>query len=534
MTINTERTTGRSQNYKFDRGGVPTDFGPFSGEVMNNVDATRSGRLQVYIDQFGTGNKNDQSKWRTVSYCSPFAGATPKTSTSTGSGTYGSNNNQQSYGMWATVPDVGVTVLCFFIGGDPKQGYYTGFLPGQGINQMTPAIGATTNAAKQNADQNSYFAQSTQLPATEINNALENTQITENPQFFNQPKPVHSYVASALFQQGTVNDPIRGTITSSAQRESPSSVTGLSSPGRPIYTGGLQDATIKQQISAGTVQSTQTQVAGRRGGHSIVLDDGDLSGNNQLIRIRTSLGHQITMSDDGRSIYIAHANGQAWVEFGQEGTLDIYTTNSVNVRTEGTLNLHADQDININAGGNLNMLSNLATTLQSNQNFGIISKQDLNMYGQAMIGINAGGTLGLKSGSGGWTADGELAFDGSTIDLNSGTSSSETSFIQTPKGLTTYTMPDASFNTSTGWQVAATKLNSVVTRAPTHEPWPYHNQGTKVDVNLSDGTNSTSPSAPAIPPGFAITQTGNSVTLAAQALATAKSAVAFNQGSTTQ
>jgi len=151
-----------------------------------------------------------------------------------------------------------------------------------------------------------------------------------------------------------------------------------------------------------------------------------------------------------------------------------------------------------------------------------------------MIGINAGGTLGLKSGSGGWTADGELAFDGSTIDLNSGTSSSETSFIQTPKGLTTYTMPDASFNTSTGWQVAATKLNSVVTRAPTHEPWPYHNQGTKVDVNLSDGTNSTPPSAPAIPPGFAITQTGNSVTLAAQALATAKSAVAFNQGSTTQ
>jgi hypothetical protein len=50
MPENIQRSSGRPANYKFDKGGNdPTEFGPFSGEVMNNIDPTRQGRLQVYI-----------------------------------------------------------------------------------------------------------------------------------------------------------------------------------------------------------------------------------------------------------------------------------------------------------------------------------------------------------------------------------------------------------------------------------------------------------------------------------------------------
>jgi hypothetical protein len=59
------------------------------------------------------------------------------------------------------------------------------------------------------------------------------------------------------------------------------------------------------------------------------------------------------MSDDGNCFYICHANGQSWIELGQNGTIDLYSTNSVNVRTQGTLNLHADKDINMYAGGSI-------------------------------------------------------------------------------------------------------------------------------------------------------------------------------------
>ena len=40
----------RSQGYRLDAGGVVAESGPFIGEVMNNIDPTHSGRLQVYIE----------------------------------------------------------------------------------------------------------------------------------------------------------------------------------------------------------------------------------------------------------------------------------------------------------------------------------------------------------------------------------------------------------------------------------------------------------------------------------------------------
>ena len=503
MALNVQRTTGRSSNYKFDRGGVPTDFGPFSGEIMNNVDPTRSGRVQVYIEQFAGLDKNDSSLWRTVSYCPPTAGATPKTSSSAGVGTYGSTNNQQSYGMSFTAPDIGVKVLCFFVGGDPNQGYYVGCIPTPGINSMTPAVGATPNAAKQNTNQDAYFAKSPQLPATEINNAEQNTAINDNPKFFDQPKPVHSYVAATLFQAGTVNDPIRGSITSSSQRESPSTTQGLSTPGRPVYQGGLTDATIKDQVASGSVKPDDVNVVGRKGGHSFVLDDGDVSGKNSLVRIRTAKGHQVTMSDDGNCFYFAHANGQVWLEFGQEGTFDLYTTNSVNIRSQGTVNIHADKDINMYAGGNLNMKSKVATTLQSEGTFTCANKGAMTLFSEMTIGVKSNGQLALASSSGGWKAGGSLALDGGTIDLNGGGGIS----VATPKGLVEYTMPDSKFDSSSGWAVSSTGVKSIVTRAPAHEPWPYHNQGVQTSVTLSDGNNAIPPGAPIVPAGTTITKT---------------------------
>ena len=504
MGLNVERNTGRAPNYKFDRGGMPTDFGPFSGEIMNNVDPTRSGRVQVYVEQFSGPDKTNKTLWRTVSYCPPFGGATPKTSTSTGVGTYGSTNNQQSYGMSFSPPDIGVSVLCFFVGGDPNQGYYVGCIPNQGINHMIPAIGATANAAPQNENQSTYFAKSPQLPVSEINNAPQNTAINENSQFFNQEKPVHSYLASALFQQGLVNDPVRGPITSSSQRESPSTTFGLSTPGRPIYQGGLSDATIQQQVASGSVPPDAVNVVGRRGGHSFVLDDGDVSGINSMVRIRTSKGHQITMSDDGNCFYIVHANGQAWLEFGQEGTLDVYTTNSINLRTEGDINLHADNDFNVWAGGNINMKSNVSTTMESNGSFTCTSKDLLTLFSESTIGVRSNGDLTIvNSGNGAWNSSGDLNINGATINLNGGGGAS----VDIPSGMTEYTMPDAAFDTSTGWVVTPDSLTSIVTRAPTHEPWPYHNQGVQVNVTLSDETNSSPPGAPTIPQGVSITKT---------------------------
>ena len=501
---NIQRNTGQPKNYKMDRGGMPTEMGPFIGRVKNNVDPTRSGRLQVYIELFGGSNPDDSSLWRTVNYCPPFYGTTPA-GASAGTGAF-EQGNPQSYGMWFTPPDIGTQVICFFVGGDPSQGYYMGCIPDQGIIHMIPAVGSVdkAQAVTQNATQASYFSGATRLPVTEINNS--NQAIADNPKYFDQKKPVHSYVAGILFQQGLINDQVRGSIGSSSQRESPSGCYGISTPGRAIYQGGIGagaggEAGITGK-SLSTAQPSAANVIARRGGHTLVMDDGDLQGNDNLVRIRTSKGHQITMSDDGDCLYICHANGQSWIELGQEGTLDVYTTNSVNLRTQGTINLHADEDINMFAGGKINMKSTKGTTMQSDTDMTVSNKGQLTLFSQAGIGLKTPGTLAMTSQLGSWASSSTLSFNGSKINLNGGPKTE----VATPAGLTKYLLPKVEFNASAGWITNPTGLESIVTRAPTHEPYPYHNQGVSVSVKFS-GAPTPPPDAPPVPAGTTITKT---------------------------
>jgi hypothetical protein len=175
MAQNNARSRGKPRNYKFDRGGIPAEFGPFTGVVKSSADPTRSGRLKVFIEAFADGGaaaEDDPNKWTTVSYLQQFGGSTPIQSgkgTTDAIGTYPGNEN--SYGMWFTPPDVGITVLCVFVDGQRDQGYYIGTVPEQGLGSMLPAVGATKDYSidPTNANQQKYFAGASTLPVTEIN-----------------------------------------------------------------------------------------------------------------------------------------------------------------------------------------------------------------------------------------------------------------------------------------------------------------------------------------------------------------------------
>jgi hypothetical protein len=499
---NYTRSTGTPKNFDQDRGGLPGSGGPYIGIVKNNTDPTRMGRLQVYIETFGGADENDQNLWKTVSYCPPFYGATPK-GASAGTGTF-LDGNQQSYGMWFTPPDIGTQVLCVFVNDDLGNGYYIGCLPENGITRMIPAIGGVDNtqAQTQNDAQAGYLGSSARLPVTEINNSPQNPQTSESPTYFDEKKPVHSYVAAIMFQQGLNNDNVRGPIGSSAQRESPSNCYGISTPGRAIYQGGLGDTNNPQVLDSQTLEGIT--VIGRRGGHSLVMDDGAQNGSDNLIRIRTAKGHQITMSDDGNCFYICHANGQSWVELGQEGTLDVYSTNSINMRTEGTINLHADNDVNIFAGNKMNLKSVKGTSIQSDAGADLACKGKLLLFSKAGMSIKSGGQLAIKSSLGSWSSSAALSLSGTLLLLNSGPGLP----ASTPKGITKYLQPNTEFNPSTGWQVTPTGTQSICTRAPTHEPYPYHNQGVAIQTSVvGDGQPSPPFDAPELPAGVSITQT---------------------------
>jgi hypothetical protein len=524
MADNIIRTKGRGASYKFDKGGVPAEFGPYIGVIKNNIDPTRSGRLQVYIEQLGGNNPDDPSLWRTVSYCPPFYGVTPRNNAtgSAGTGTY--KGNQQSYGMWFTPPDLGVQVICFFVAGDPNQGYWLACVPDPGVTHMIPAIGASRNYITKNSQQETEIsaADAKQMPVVEINQ--DNPGLEESPRFFDQEKPIHDYVYTVLLNQGLLGDYIRGPISSSAQRESPSSVFGMSSPGRPIYQGvsGIQsEEEVLAKVQSGAIKIEDVKIEGRRGGHSIIMDDGDLRGRDNLIRIRTAKGHQITMSDEADCLYIIAANGQTWIELGSEGTVDVYSTNSVNVRSQGEINLHADKNININAGENLNIRAK-NMQVETKETLNMSASTDFTLYSKTKLGVKSDGGINLDAKTGGWKASGGLKLRGSRIDLNGGSAPES---VTAPKVLVEYKLDDTKFVAGTGWQKQEGTLETIVPRAPTHEPYPYHNRGVPVEVDLS--ASASSPPSPSVSQalGTASSQVPSTTINAADVLSTPPASV---------
>ena len=472
-----------------DAGGAVIKQVPLFGVVKDNIDTIRSGRLRVYISDMGGSDPEDDSTWVTVNYMSPFFGFTQGSGDKTGYGTY--LQNSASYGMWNSPPDVGTTVICIFVNGDTNYGYWIGCVPEPETLYMVPAIGASETVVL-NAGESGSYGGATRLPVANIN--ANNDKVDQSLDFWDQPKPVHSYLAGVLFQQGLLRDSIRGPIGTSSQRESPSRVGwGVNTPGRPIYEGGFDDTSITNNLTSD--KSDQLKVISRRAGHSFVMDDGDISGNDQLVRIRTSLGHQILLSDNGQTLFIVHANGQSYIELGKEGTIDMYATNSVNIRTQGDLNLHADNNININAMKDLNIAAK-NININSEENFNIRTNLDIAIQTLGKFGLNSTGALSIKSaGEVGVTAGGAAFVTGSKVNLNTGSAGFVPGEVK-PIPIVAHT--DTLFDSTKGWAAAPAKLLSVVSRAPAHSPWASAGQGVNVKVNNNASANLPSAPSPAV------------------------------------
>jgi hypothetical protein len=489
MAQDTQQRTGTPNNYESDRGGATLISEAVIGIVKDNVDPSHSGRVQVYIAKFGGSDPNDGKSWITVSYLSPFYGVSgPGNNPAEGGSAEGYGKfvgNPQSFGFWSGAPEIGTQVLCLFVDGDTQNGFYLGCVPQAGLLSMTPALGSSKVIVPNDGEAKTYGG-ADRLPTGEVNTT--NPNIKNSGTIVTDPKPVHSYQAAVLFQQGLIRDNARGVISSSAQRETPSKVFGISTPGGPIYEGGYNNSNIKA-AATGSASEKKLDVIGRTGGHSFVMDDGDLQGQDQLTRIRTASGHMIMMNDSSQSLFIIHANGQSWVELGKEGTVDMYASNSVNIRTQGDLNLHADRDLNLHAdrnftlyGKNLNMESDNDMNIRSGANFSQFASSSYTVKSGSDLALFGGGSTSL-AGSGSTYVNGKKIYLNSG---NSGTTPAEVPVI--PK----VNHPDTTYSTEKGWMYPSPHaLLSVTSRAPTHMPWIASGKG--VDVSVSSSTNSSIP-----------------------------------------
>ncbi len=477
----TNLSTNRVRSeYQSGSGGAVSRNYPVIGIVKNNIDPTKSGRVQVSLNDFGQSDPDDSDNWITLSYMSPFFGSTQGGSSTKNRDNFGNFvDTQQSYGFWATPPDIGTMVLCVFANGDINQGYYIGCIPTPGSTQMTPGLGARSKVVMGSDVEAEGYGGVARLPTTEVN--YNNPEVLQSDNFDDDARPVHSFLAATYHRQGLTRDPVRGPVSSSANRESPSQVFGMSTPGRPIFEGGLDDEDL---TDTGEQPDDKLKVTGRRGGHSFVMDDGDQTGKDQIVRLRTALGHQILMSDSEQLILVAHSNGKTWIELGRHGTIDIFGEDSCSIRVKGDLNLRADKNLNIDTGETLQFTAK-KIKIQTDDSIKVKAGQDINIDTSAKLTAKADQINFGASGIGSFSSGSDFYINGSKIRLNSGKVPSP----PTVDVLKQQVHPESVFGATKGFVEAPGVLSSYCSRVPSHLPWTGANAGTNDSPNVTAESN---------------------------------------------
>ena len=451
--------------------------GPYLGIVTNHLDTTYMGMLEVTLLKGSSGSIDLKGTQVAVRYLSPFSGTTNVDFEGNDSANF--NDVQKSYGMWMVPPDIGSTVLCIFIDGDSNSGFWIGCVQDRFQNHMLPGIAASRYTEMTPAQQQKYGTN--YLPVAEFHKKSRTLQIP-TPSTFS--KPIHPF-ADRLLTQGLLLDTVRGVTSTSARREVPSQVFGISTP------GPIDQSPDAKRAEIGTENKVRAPVS-RLGGTTFVMDDGDRDGKNELVRLRTRTGHQILLHNSADLIYIANAKGTAWLEMTSNGKIDIYAQDSVSIHSEQDFNFRADRDISLEAGRNIHIKANAAMETNVGQQYYLLGNADAkiefsgnyNLIAGAEVRQQATGVTSIISGGDiravtnanmNLGASGNQIIVGKTIQLNSIATNSPNSPDQ-PTPLETFSLPTRSVNV--GWAnnqfYKDADLQSIMQRVPTHEPWEHH------------------------------------------------------------
>lgn len=461
--------------------------GPYLAKIVSHLDPTYMGTLEVQLMHEVGNDEAKEGQLHQVKYLSPFGGQTSVDYVGEDPDDF--NNTQKSYGFWMIPPDVGAVVVVIFIDGDPRKGYWIGCVQDQSMNFMVPGQAAT-----------SFHVDGTEerVPVGEYNKIAQAS--TVDPTAI--PKPA-SPLQDVLTDQGLLKDDIRGITSSSARREIPSMVFGISTPGPTDKRPGAKKGKIgksEHKVSAGFVS--------RLGGSTFVMDDGDDKflrrttasegppdyaaveqdeddglpeiPHNELFRLRTRTGHQILMHNSEDLIYIGNARGTTWIELSSDGKVDIYAEDSISMHTKQDFNFYADRDINMEAGRNFNLkvADRHQTEVGGDLNLLIAGNKNVSIDGD--IGITVGGN-NLITTAGDFdlnTAGANKFTAGGTTDILSGGNHTETAAAihmngpeaasagsaTPPEPLPTFANPDETESV----------IDSIMLRIPSHEPWPHH------------------------------------------------------------
>ena len=311
------------------------------------------GRLSAYVPKFG-GTPEEPMFFQ---YASPFGGS----------------NGSGSYGMFATPPDAGVTVMVFFAdNGDISRGYW--FAVAQEIPDVAAGGAAGPPAVDGTGQGEGVFSDS---PAGKSNPTSVNAQ--QNPD---------------------ANDP-RGS------NQIPNHPRNANTAGQGVYTDSVRGHTTASPVRDASYENQQhSKVYGLKtpGSNALTMDDGSVSPDGTVhpnqIRLQTGSGASIILDGTNDVIYMINSSGSGWVEIGAGGEIMAYAQGSISMRAEKDFNIRADKNVNIEAGQHINM--------KAGENFKLNTGNQVHLKSEGSQFFDSGGSNHTKVSTNMYVSTGSL------------------------------------------------------------------------------------------------------------------------------
>lgn len=413
-----------------------------TGIVVDTNDPQQMGRVRAVCQQWGDRLDQDVSDVPWAIYCTPFGGQTH-----VGTRGPGVQNSEGgiAYGMWA-IPKIGASVLIMCVDGDARHRVWMGCV----YDQFTPH---TLPHGRFMYDDHPELEQrgGNMKPA----GPYTSREKSVNPLFDNlkqafghKDDPNYEWRSRAAdYTVAGVDVSYLGYTYSKVADDKEFKFDNWNST--QGYQMNRQDpnAVSKNGKNCDSMVYSITSP----GFHSLSMDD---RMENCRIRIRTTAGHQLIFDDTNERVYLATAKGNNWIELDEDGNIDIFTANKVNVRAKEDINFTSDKSVRIYGQEGVHIYSGTEIRLQSAEDMSIKSGQSIKMHSSQSTNIQSDSSLNMKSGS-----DVKLTAGG-TLNLLAGGDIIETGSNIHLNG------PGAAASPAAGEQPAFW-----TNRVPDHEPW---------------------------------------------------------------
>ena len=343
-----------------------------TGIVVDTNDPQNRARIRVYAPTMGDvpGAPIEHLPWcRQVTSLGGVVN-TP-TSMSRGAGADSPTKGGVAYGMWG-VPKVGATVVVTCLDGDPANRIWIGCMHSMATEHTMP--------------HGRYIGDGG------VDGPVSSSEEPIQPLYSNLRKAFNGDTKS--FEWNT-----RAADTSVAGLTQEAVDTGNMSSKKPDTRHGYKESRLNPDLkipnSPEKNYDPQVYAWVSPGFHAISMED---SPDNCRLKIRTATGHQIIMDDSNERIYISTAEGSNWIEFDQDGTIDIYAEQNVSIHSARSINLTAAESIRLTAGTSVQVVAGNDIRTTSGTETQCIAKTNMRLQSVTGMFAEAGSTINIKSG----------------------------------------------------------------------------------------------------------------------------------------